>query len=192
MQDINVVVTFFSRTGSTEKLALAAAVGAVQARANIRLRWLRETAEDAEVDRVPGWRENRERMVKEYVAPREADFLWADALVIAVPALAPASPPELVGHLELLNALQSGGKLHARVGGALTAGPVASGSSDPTLAALYSALADLNLIVVPRDIVVPPGHAATADQVERARLQGRRVAEVARALKQATAAVVST
>jgi hypothetical protein len=40
-QDINVLVTFWSRTGVTEKLALAAALGAVQAKANIRLRWLR-------------------------------------------------------------------------------------------------------------------------------------------------------
>ena len=43
-QDVNVLVVFWSRTGVTEKLALAAALGAVQANANIRFRWLREAA----------------------------------------------------------------------------------------------------------------------------------------------------
>jgi len=45
MQDVNVVVVFYSRTGSTERLALAAAVGAVQGRALIRLRRLPDSAE---------------------------------------------------------------------------------------------------------------------------------------------------
>ena len=44
MSPINVLVIFSCRSGSTEKLALAAAVGAVQARANIRLRLLPDTA----------------------------------------------------------------------------------------------------------------------------------------------------
>ena len=59
MQDMNVLVVFCSRTGRTEKLALAAAVGAVQARANIRLRWLREAADDRGGRRTASaWREN--------------------------------------------------------------------------------------------------------------------------------------
>ena len=44
MQDVNIVVTFYSLHGLTEKLALAAAVGAVQGRANIRLRRLPDSA----------------------------------------------------------------------------------------------------------------------------------------------------
>jgi NAD(P)H dehydrogenase (quinone) len=178
MQDINVLVTFCSRTGSAERLALKAAVGAVQARANIRLRWLREAADDQTVDSVPAWRENRDRMEKEYVAPREADFLWAEAMVIAIPANAGAFSTELDTHLESMKVLQSGGKLHAKVGTAITAGSTA-GQNDPALDSLYSALAGLNLILVPQ------GHAPAGGELESARLQGRRVTEVTRALKQA-------
>src|ERR1700689_3202389 len=94
MQDINTLVTFSSRTGSTEKLALAAALGAVQARSYIRLRWLRENVEDEMVDRVPEWRANRARMAKEYIAPREVDFLWADVLMIGMPARDGVTSPE--------------------------------------------------------------------------------------------------
>src|SRR6266852_9091624 len=80
-----VVVVFWSRMGSTERLALAAAVGAVQSRATIRLRWLREEADDAAIDATPGWRENRERMSQEYIAPRDVDLEW-DGLILLTPA----------------------------------------------------------------------------------------------------------
>jgi len=72
MQDVNVVIIFDSRDEEKEKLALAAAVGAVQGRANIRLR------------RQPGTPEEEAKM--EYVEPREADAAWADAVISGVAA----------------------------------------------------------------------------------------------------------
>jgi NAD(P)H dehydrogenase (quinone) len=166
MQDINTLVTFSSRAGATEKLALAAALGAVQARANIRLRWLRENVEDRSIDSVPGWRENRARMTKEYIAPREIDFLWADVLLLGMPARDGESSPEWKTYLDGLMALQPAGKLRGKVGTAFTAG------SDPALVSLCSVLSGLDLILVPPDLT------ATAQS------HGRKVTEVARSLKQ--------
>lgn len=82
---MNAVITFYSRRGRTEKLALAAAVGAVQARANIRLRRLPETADEAAIAADPEWRENHARMNREYIAPREIDADWADVVILALP-----------------------------------------------------------------------------------------------------------
>jgi len=76
---INVLVIFYSCCGNTEKLALAAAVGAVQARANIRLRRLTDSAED-----IPECREALTRMRKEYVSPKAADVVWADAVIVGM------------------------------------------------------------------------------------------------------------
>jgi hypothetical protein len=75
MSPINVLVIFSSTSGNTEKLALAAAVGAVQARANIRMRRLEDSGE-----------KNPEcvRMRREYVQPKEADVLWADAVIVGI------------------------------------------------------------------------------------------------------------
>jgi multimeric flavodoxin WrbA len=174
MLDINTVVTFISRTGSMEKLALAAALGAVQARSNIRLRWLRENVDDQTIDRDAEWRANRDRMAKEYIAPREIDFLWADVLVIGIPARDGASAPELKTYLEALTALQSTGKLHGKVGTAFTDGP---GQYDPALVSLCSVFAGLDLIVV------PPDAATAGNAVDSARLHGRKVTEAARDLK---------
>ena len=73
---INVLVIFESCSGATETLALAAAVGAVQARANIRMRRLPDdSAESTETLR---------RMRREYVPPTPADTLWADAVLIGI------------------------------------------------------------------------------------------------------------
>ena len=75
MSPVNVLVIFSSTSGTTEKLALAAAVGAVQARANIRMRRLEDSGE-----------ENPEcaRMRREYVQPKEADVRWADAVIVGI------------------------------------------------------------------------------------------------------------
>ncbi len=76
---MNVLVIFYSCCGETEKLALAAAVGAVQARANIRLRRLTDSGEQ-----IPECKEALARMRREYVPPAQADTMWADAVMVAM------------------------------------------------------------------------------------------------------------
>ena len=71
---VNVLVIFESCSGATERLALAAAVGAVHARANIRMRRM--------PDNSPESSETLSRMRREYVAPAPADTAWADAVII--------------------------------------------------------------------------------------------------------------
>jgi hypothetical protein len=78
MSPINVLVIFYCRTGSTEALALASAVGAVQGRANIRLRRLADAGRDTESSEV------LVRMRREYVQPTAADTAWADAVIIGL------------------------------------------------------------------------------------------------------------
>ena len=83
--DVNVVVIFYSRYGETEKQALAAGVGAIQARANIRLRRLPDLANPETIQSDAAWSGNLERMKREYIAPREVDIQWADVLILAAP-----------------------------------------------------------------------------------------------------------
>lgn len=93
---INALVVFYSRHGETERLALAAGVGAVQARANIRLRRLKDLADPAA---DPVWIENLTRMLPDYIAPREIDADWADVILTAS---CPASPAEMEAYLKSL------------------------------------------------------------------------------------------
>jgi NAD(P)H dehydrogenase (quinone) len=106
----HVLVVFYSRCGSTEKLALAAAVGAVQARANIRLRRLPDVAECAEC------KEETARMRKEYVTPAEADVLWANAIIFLLPSEIEPSSGECAAYSDLLRRLNAEGKLEGKIG----------------------------------------------------------------------------
>jgi hypothetical protein len=82
---MNVLVVFYSRRGKTESLATAAGVGAIQARANIRLRRLPDLASAETIGADAVWSENLERMKKDYIAPREVDAQWAHVVILAAP-----------------------------------------------------------------------------------------------------------
>jgi len=98
---VNVMVVFYSRYGETERLALAAGLGAVQARANLRLRRLKDLADAASIERDPRWSENLQRMLADYIPPREIDADWADVILVAS---SPHSPAEMEQYLKALQA----------------------------------------------------------------------------------------
>jgi multimeric flavodoxin WrbA len=117
-----VLVTFSCQTGETEKIALSAAVGAVQARALIRLRRIPDadqTSQNAEVV----------RMRKEYVAPAEADIVGADALIFAAGADTNVLSAPWQDFLNLLQRLSREDKLGGKVGASI-------GGLSPALAGL--------------------------------------------------------
>lgn len=104
-----VLITFYCRNGETEKSALEAAVGAVQARGLIRLRRL------PDLDTAPG-NEDFGRMRKEYVPPTEKDVLGADALVLVASSDYPLSSPVWASYSSLLSRLRDEGQLRSKVG----------------------------------------------------------------------------
>lgn len=166
--NINVLVVFYSRFGKAERLALAAGVGAIQAKANIRLRRVPDLADERTIAADPAWKENWDRMKLDYVAPREADAPWADAIVLVTPSDTSA---EIERYLAILHA-------HGPFPGVLAA-PFCPGNRQQTLAPLYAAAAGSGMTVVPQ--VASTGYA-----VDIARIYGRRVAEIARTLKTQT------
>jgi hypothetical protein len=90
----NVLVVFQTDTEHTEQLALAVAVGAVEAEASIRLRRL--AAEDA-----------AEVAHKGYGRMQTTDLLWSDVVVVGLERERPRAE-ELNGLLQLLNNVDPG------------------------------------------------------------------------------------
>ena len=164
MPPVTVVVTFYSRGGTTEDLAHAAAVGAVQARAAIRLRRVPDTDPEAALERAGDAREALRRMQKEYIAPREIDVAAADGLIFASPAGVEPSSPEWAAILDLLGRMQAEGKLAGKV-----AGVVRTVAHEP----LADALRRLGLHVVTQEM------SDAADDVSRAVALGRQVVSAA-------------
>lgn len=157
---VNVLVVFYSRYGETETLALAAGVGAVQARANIRLRRLRDMANADTIAADSRWEQNLQRMTMDYIAPRGMDASWADVMILA-------SPLDSVGEME--NYLGSLSGMTGKI-----AAPLFKKVGEETIA-VAAAWAGFTVI---------PFEPAGSDAVAAARQHGKRVAESARALKQ--------
>jgi NAD(P)H dehydrogenase (quinone) len=118
-----ILLIFYSRSGATEKLALAAGVGAVQERALIRLRRLPDLNPQQVIERFPGSTEALVRMHKEYVPPAETDLLSADAIIFATPRDLKTSE-DWKPHLDLLARLRSEGKLEGKLVATLTCATV--------------------------------------------------------------------
>jgi NAD(P)H dehydrogenase (quinone) len=165
MSDVNVLVVFYSRLGTTEKLALAAGLGAIQAKANIRLRRLVDLADRATIEANPSWLENLDRMNRDYVAPRPADPGWADVIILA-------SPRQSSGEIEQYCGVLAGDSMTGKI-----AAPLAAGDADATLTPIYAAAACAGFVVA-------PSAKNAEDPLSAARMFGQRVTQMARSLKQ--------
>ena len=95
----------------------------------------------AALAQFPEHREQLRRMHKEYVAPREADLVAADVLVVASTADVPPTSPEWRAYVDLLTRLHAEGKLQRKVAAVVGTGPSA--------AAFSTELERLGLSVVP-------------------------------------------
>ena len=200
MSDVNVLIAFYSRTGSTEALAKAVAEGARAAGAEVRLRRARDLVSPEIMQKSPGWLENSTRMDREYEAPTEADAEWADGLIFGTPTRFGLVSSELKAFIDALGGLWFQGKLVGRAGSAFASTSTTHGGNEVTIQSLYIPMAHLGMIVVPTGYADPilfragtpygassvSGQNAappTADEIEVAKFQGKRVAQVARALK---------
>ena len=198
----NLLIAFYSRNGSTEALAQSIAEGARAEGAEVRLRWARNVVGPEVMARAPGWAENAARMDAAYEAPTEADAEWADAIAFGTPTRFGAVSTELKAYIDSLGGLWFQGKLVGKAGAGFTSTSGTHGGNESTIISLYTPMAHLGLIIVPlgyADPVLfragtPYGASAvsgqansppTADDLEVARFQGRRVTQVAAALKAA-------
>jgi NAD(P)H dehydrogenase (quinone) len=166
MSDVNVLVVFYSRHGTTEKLALAAALGAIQARANIRLRRVADLVDRDTIEKSAEWKEHVDRMARDYVAPRPADPAWADVIVFATPQQPAREIEQYCTSLATDQAVA--GKIAA---------PLAPAGDRSALTPVYAAAACAGFVVAPARM------GSDGDDLQAAREFGQRITQMARALK---------
>jgi len=168
MEQINVVIAFYSRYCETESLALAVGLGVLQARATPRFRRIADLAPASSIEKDERWRKNLERMKIEYIAPRPGDPKLADVLVLATPG---DETSEVERYLETL---ATDGSLAGRI-----AAPIATRNREKALAPIYAAVARTGMIVVPPLL--------SDDPTDAARRHGAALVKMARVLKAAQA-----
>ena len=202
MADVKVLIAFYSRNGSTEALAQAIAEGAKAEGADVTLRRAREVVSHEVMAHADGWTQNADRMNAAYEAPTPADAEAADAIVFGTPTRFGSISSELKAYMDSLGGLWFQGKLNGKAGSAFTSTQSVHGGNESTLLAMYNPMVHLGMIVVPLGYADPvlfkagtpygassvggPDNAPpTPDDLEVARFQGKRVAQVAKALKAA-------
>ncbi|MDQ1472962.1 MAG: hypothetical protein QOJ99_4442 [Bryobacterales bacterium] len=202
MASVNVLIAFYSRNGSTEALAREIAEGARSEGADVRLRRVRDIVNQEIIAKVPGWKENADRMNGLYEAPTEADAEWADGIAFGSPTRFGNVSSELKSYVDSLGGLWFQGKLVGKAGSGFTSTSSLHGGNESTIITMYNFMAHLGLIIVPLGYADPAVFAAgtpygassvsgqnntppTPQDVDVARFQGRRMAQVASALKAA-------
>lgn len=196
-----ILIAFYSRTGTIEGLARAVAEGAGAAGAEVRLRRARELIGHDIMSSVPGWKESAEAMNARYPAPTAEDAVWADAIIFGTPTRFGSVSSELKAYIDGLGGLWAKGALNGKVGSAFAGSATPHGGNESTIISLYNPMAHLGLIIVPTGyadaamfkgagtpygasvVSGNPPSGPTADELEVARFQGRRVAKVAEALR---------
>ena len=202
MSEVKVLIAFYSRSGATEALANAIAEGARAEGATVTLRRAREIVSRDVMAHAPGWAESADAMNAKYEAPTEADAVAADAIVFGTPTRFGNVSSELKAYIDSLGGLWFQGKLNGKAGGAFTSTSTTHGGNETTITSLYNPLVHLGMIIVPLGYADPvlfragtPYGASsvssqnnaspTDDDLEVARFQGKRIAQVAKALKAA-------
>jgi len=200
----NVLIAFYSRSGVTEALAKAIAEGAKAEGAEVRLRRAREVVGADVMALAPGWAEGAAAMNGRYEAPTADDAVWADAIIFGTPTRFGNVASELKAYIDGLGGLWAQGKLNGKAGSAFTSSSTTHGGNESTSISLYNPMAHLGLIIVPLGYADPslfkagtPYGASSVsantaappneDDLAVARFQGKRVTQVARALKAAQA-----
>ena len=194
-----VLIVFYSRNGTVEALAVAAADAARQAGADVRLRRAREVAGEDAMGQVEGWLDSARRQNALYEAPTKDDAEWADAILFGTPCYFGAMATELKNFLDLLGPQWKRGALAGKVGGAFAAASWPHGGSEVVTLSLYAPMAHLGMVILPTGYTdramleagSPYGASAICGSEHRApreedlqaiRHQGRRMVAITRAL----------
>ncbi len=143
------LIAFYSRSGSIETLAKAAAKGAQEAGADVRVRRAREVVGTEIMSQGKGWMENAQRQNALYEAPTTKDADWADAILFGTPCYFGAMATELKAFLDQLGPQWKKGTLAGKVGGAFAAASWPHGGTEVVTMSLYPPMAHLGMVIVP-------------------------------------------
>ena len=203
MDQVKVSIIYYSSTGTTYRLAQAIAEGAEKAGAQVTLRKVRELAPEEAVKSNEGWAQHQVATQDVPEATPE-DIVGADAVIFGSPTRYGNIAAQLKQFIDTLGPQWSQGLLADKVYSGFTSTSTEHGGQESTILALYTTVHHFGGIVVAPGYTDPvkfgdgnpygssfvSGQGSEPDQValDAAVYQGKRVAEIAAALKTGLAA----
>ncbi len=190
-----VAIIYYSQTGTTHKMAQAIEEGAKNAGAETRLLRVRETAPHEVYGNNPAWKEHLEATSDVREATND-DLEWADAIIFGTPTRYGLPSAQLKNFIDQTGALWAKGALTNKIGSSFTSAATAHGGQEATILSLNTIFYHWNMIIVAPGYIEPSQFAASNPYgasftsnnaqldpddvaVTAARLQGKRVAEIA-------------
>lgn len=190
-----VAIIYYSQTGTTHQLAQAIEEGAKAAGAETRLLKVKETAPEDVVKNNEGWKKHAEETNHIPEATND-DLEWADAIIFGTPTRYGLPSAQLKNFMDQTGGLWAKGALVNKIGSSFTTTATAHGGQEQTILAINTVFYHYGMIIVSPGYVEasqfqsgnPYGASFTSNNAQldpdevaltAARLQGRRVAEIA-------------
>ncbi|ACU62786.1 NAD(P)H:quinone oxidoreductase [Chitinophaga pinensis] len=194
-----VAIIYYSQTGTTHLLAKAIEEGAKAAGAETRLLKVKETAPDELWGNNPVWKQHIEETSGVSEASND-DLEWADAIIFGSPTRYGLPAAQIKNFIDQTGALWAKGALTNKIGSSFTSTATLHGGQEATILALNTAFYHWGMIIVSPGYVEPSqfqsgnpyGTSFTSQNgkldpdeiaITAAKLQGRRVAEIAAKFK---------
>ncbi len=188
-------IIYYSQTGTTYQLAKAIEEGAKNAGAETRLLKVKETAPADVIEKNEGWKKHSEE-TKDVKTATNDDLEWADAIIFGTPTRYGLPSAQLKNFIDQTGGLWAKGALVNKIGSSFTTAATAHGGQEQTILTLNTPFYHWGMIIVSPGYVEasqfesgnPYGASFTSNNgqldpdetaLTAARLQGRRVAEVA-------------
>ncbi len=195
------LIVFYSRYGNTAMLADAIARGAEEVEGNeVIMRRVDDLAPESVINNHHRWSESRQKLKAKYPEPTMDDLAGADAIIFGTPTRYGNMTAEMKLLIDKTGGLWAQSKLVNKVASVFTSTSTPHGGSETTCYTFLAPLIHMGMIIV------TPGYAApimfeegtpygataitgansvehpTEKNLEVARFQGRRVAEITNAL----------
>lgn len=192
----NILVVYYSSTGTTHGLAAAVADGARAAGAEVRLRRAAELAPPEAIAANPAWQEHHAATRHTVAEAAVADLEWADGYAFGTPTRFGSPAAQLKQFLDQAGGMWSKGVLADKPVTTFTSASTRHGGHEATLLSLNNVFYHWGAVLVPPGYTDPAvsqgggnpygtswtsgdGEPPTDAVLAAARHQGRRLAEVA-------------
>ncbi|NBE84801.1 NAD(P)H:quinone oxidoreductase [Micromonospora rubida] len=134
---IKVAVIYYSATGITYQMAVAAAEAAGEAGAEVRLRKVRELAPDEAIRSNSGWQAHRLE-TQEVMEAEPDDLSWADVVIFGSPTRYGMIAAQLKQFIDTTGPLWANGALADKAYAAFTSTATTHGGQESTLLSLFT------------------------------------------------------
>jgi NAD(P)H dehydrogenase (quinone) len=206
----NVLVVYYSATGSVHRLAEAVAAGAAAEGAEVRLRRVAELAPPEAIASNPEWTRHRQETDSAVEVATLADLEWADGYAFGTPTRYGAPAAQLKQFIDSASSLWHAGKLADKPVTTFVSSAEQHGGQESTILSLTNVFYHWGSVIIPLgytdDIVYaaggnpygtswPAGFPSTMPDettLACARYQGARLARFAAALVPARAQLAAT